>query len=156
MKLSHIALRNIMRNRRRSILSGSAIAVATMSIVLLFGMMEGMLDDMARNEQRYITGMIRIRNAEFDKYERLNPVHLYVEKGKETADSFASYPWVTGVSERINFPGRIYRDDREHNVLGKGVDFSLEKDFQHLDEALVAGRLPEPGEMEAVIGIKLA
>ncbi|MBN2625800.1 MAG: ABC transporter permease [Spirochaetales bacterium] len=156
MKLSHIALRNIMRNRRRSILSGSAIAVATMSIVLLFGMMEGMLDDMARNEQRYETGMVHILNAEFDKYARLNPVHLYIKNAEETVKAFESYPWVTAVSERINFAGRIYQDNREYNVFGKGVDFSREKDFEKLDEVLVAGRLPDPGSREAVIGVKLA
>ena len=156
MKLSHIAFRNIMRNRRRSILSGSAIAVATMSIVLLFGMLEGMLADMARNEQRYQTGMIQVRNAEFAKYERLNPSHLIIRDADRTVKSFQSYPWVTAHSERINFPGRIYRDEREFNIQGKAVDFKLEKDFQQIDEVLAAGRFPEPGKREAVIGIKLA
>ncbi|MDC7220607.1 MAG: ABC transporter permease [Spirochaetales bacterium] len=156
MKLAKIAYRNILRNRRRSILSGSAIAVATMSIVLLFGMMDGMLDDMARNEQRYNTGMIRIRNAEFDKYERLNPSHLVVQNATATAETFASYPWVTKISERINFPGRIYREDREYNVLGKGVDFEQEKEFQELEDSLIQGRFPTPGSREAVIGVKLA
>ncbi|MDC7223642.1 MAG: ABC transporter permease [Spirochaetales bacterium] len=156
MKLSHIAFRNILRNRRRSILSGSAIAVATMSIVLLFGMMDGMMDDMARNEQRYQTGMIRIRNAEFDKYERLNPSHLVVKDAAATKEVFASYPWVTDISERVNFPGRIYRNDREFNVMGHGVDFEGEKSFQVLEEALIQGRFPEPGSREAVIGVKLA
>ncbi len=156
MKLSRIAFRNIMRNRRRSILSGSAIAVATMSIVLLFGMLEGMLNDMARNEQRYQTGMVQIRNAEFVKYERLNPSHLFIRNAGETVEAFRSYPWVTAVSERINFPGRVYRDEREFNVLGEGVDFSREREFQHLDDALIAGRYPEPGSREAVIGFKLA
>ena len=156
MKLSRIAFRNIMRNRRRSILSGSAIAVATMSIVLLFGMLEGMLDDMARNEQRYQTGMVQIRNADFVKYERLNPSHLFIRNAGETVEAFRSYPWVTAVSERIDFPGRVYRDEREFNVLGKGVDFELEKEFQQLDESLAMGRFPEPGSREAVVGIKLA
>jgi putative ABC transport system permease protein len=156
MKLSRIAFRNILRNRRRSILSGSAIAVATMSIVLLFGMMDGMIADMARNEQRYNTGMIRLRNAEFNKYERLNPSHLTLKNADETVSLLQSYPWITDLSERINFPGRIYRNDREYNVLGKGVDFAKEKSFQQLDEALAQGRFPAPGTREAVIGVKLA
>jgi putative ABC transport system permease protein len=156
MKLAKIAFRNIMRNRRRSILSGSAIMVATMSIVLLFGMMEGMLDDMARNEKRYQSGAVNIRNAEFVKYERLNPSHLVIKDAEDKVKTLESYPWVTSLSKRINFAGRIYHDDREYNVMGKGVDFTREKDFQQIEEALVRGRFPEPGKREAVIGIKLA
>ena len=46
MKLRHIALRNLRRNTRRSILSMSAIAIAAMAFVFLFGMIEGMKADM--------------------------------------------------------------------------------------------------------------
>ena len=45
MKLGALAFRNIRRNRRRSILSGSAIAVATMTITLMFGWVAGILGD---------------------------------------------------------------------------------------------------------------
>lgn len=157
MKLTELAYRNIHRNKRRSILSGSAIAVATMSIVLLFAMMDGMIMDIEKNQKRYLTGAIRIRNAEFAKYERLNPSHLYINEAEQKIDELKEYPWITQISQRINFPGQLYTDnDRKYNISGMAVDFTTEEEFQKLDEALAIGRLPEAGAKEAVIGINLA
>ena len=55
MKLGKIAFRNIFRNRRRSILSGTAIMVAAMSIVMLFSLLAGMTEDMEYNLHTYTT-----------------------------------------------------------------------------------------------------
>ena len=63
MKLLTMAFRNIFRNKRRSVLSGVAILVATASIILLFGFIDGIKDDMKRNIVNFYLGQIRIRNA---------------------------------------------------------------------------------------------
>ena len=41
MRLWRVALRNAARNKRRSLLSGSAITVATLTVVLLFSLLGG-------------------------------------------------------------------------------------------------------------------
>ena len=79
MKLTSIAMRNIMRNLRRSLLSGIAIAVSTMSIVLLFAFVQGMIDDMAMNIKSYSTGEIRIRNEAYSEYE---PILSFAPHGR--------------------------------------------------------------------------
>ncbi len=67
MKLSGIALRNILRNKRRSLLSGAAIAVAAASIVFLFALLEGMKIDLADNLQTFYTGTVRIMHEDYEK-----------------------------------------------------------------------------------------
>ncbi|HAF85250.1 MAG TPA: ABC transporter permease, partial [Sphaerochaeta sp.] len=77
--LPKLAFRNIFRNLRRSLLSAVAIAVSAMSIVMLFGLLDGMETDMANNLKSYYTGQVRIQHADFEKYERYNPLHLGVD-----------------------------------------------------------------------------
>ena len=65
MQLRQIALRNVFRNARRSLLSLAAIAVAAMAISILFGFLAGMKHDLQHNLSTYYTGEVRIRQAEF-------------------------------------------------------------------------------------------
>lgn len=156
MKLARIAFRNIARNRRRSILSGSAISVATMSIVLLFSLMAGMTADLKANMQTYRTGAVRIRNAEFARYERLNPTHLVVHEMDAIMAELDQNEEITALSPRINFYGAYSREDKLYNVAGTGVDFQREEAFQGISDVLLAGRLPVNGQAEGVIGLKMA
>ena len=73
-KLPAVAFRNIFRNLRRSILSAVAIAVSAMSIMALLALLECMETDMAKNLTSFYTGQIRIRNVDYEKYERYNLV----------------------------------------------------------------------------------
>jgi putative ABC transport system permease protein len=157
MKIARIALRNIARNGRRSILSGSAIAVAGFAIVFLFSFLAGMIDDMENNLWTYMTGAVRVRNKEFDKYERLNPMHLAIPGYEELIAEIEADPAVSAVSPRIKFPGRITKDDgAKVDVLGFGVDFDREASYQDYGRTLVEGRLPGKGTREALVGSSLA
>ena len=160
MTLYRIALRNIGRNRRRSFLSGIAVAIAGCAIVFLFGLMAGMLNDMKTNLWTNITGAVRIRNADFDKYERINPMHLAIPKYTSLLKTIQEEPGVTGISPRINFPGTIpvgeIADNNKINAMGVGLDFSTELSYQDYDRGLVDGKLPEMGTREAAMGAGLA
>lgn len=157
MKLGTIAFRNIFRNRRRSILSGTAIMVAAMSIVMLFSLLAGMTEDMQNNLHTYTTGAVRIRHKDFTKNERLNPMHLTVTSTDELLKGILIEPGVIMASPRISFPSRIYRDGENFNAFGTGVDFSTETEYQDLGpEVIRKGRVPEMGKNEVLIGYKLA
>lgn len=154
-KLSKIAFRNIFRNLRRSILSGAAIAVSAMSIVMLFGLLDGMEHDMANNLKSYYTGEVRIRNVEFEKHERYNPLHLGVD-WKKIEPILADNNSVVTATPRINFPASMYLGDETHGVMGIGVDFEREKAFIDFASILQEGRVPQSGKNEMLIGFALA
>ncbi|MFO8064246.1 MAG: hypothetical protein R6V29_06380 [Spirochaetia bacterium] len=86
MKIASIALRNVFRNGRRSLLSIIAIAIAAFAITMLFSIFEGIKVDVRHNAWNYETGEIRIRNADFDRYEHLNPVHYVVPDYERLVD----------------------------------------------------------------------
>ena len=156
MKISKIAFRNIKRNKRRSILSGSAIAIATMVIVLMFSMISGMLTDIEWNVTSYVTGDVRVRNIEYDKNEMFNPLHLNIQDVEQLSNKIDAIPETAIVAPRITFPGLVYRGEDSYKMQGVGVDFSKELEFQDLAEHVKAGRIPVPGKNEVIMGQGLA
>ncbi len=138
MRLWVIALRNVARNKRRSLLSGSAITVATLSVVLGFSLLGGMLGDLVANALTYDSGHARVRHAEYGRYEALNPVHLAVTGAGALAARLQELPEVTGVLPRVRFAGAIYREDRNHGAFGLGLDFAREIE-------VARARLPQMG-----------
>jgi putative ABC transport system permease protein len=155
MKLIHVAFRNISRNRRRSLLSGIAIAVASMSIVFLFAMVQGMRDDMAQNLATYYTGEVRIRNAQYEEYERYNPIHLTID-WQRIDQALAQRSDVTAYVPRITFPSAFYVNGGNHPAVGIGADFSREAEYSDFASSIKAGRIPEAGKNEMLIGSVLA
>ncbi len=156
MKISKIAFRNIKRNKRRSILSGSAIAAATMVIVLMFSMINGMLTDIEWNVTSYATGHVRVRNIEYDKNEMFNPLHLNIPEAKKLTEEIDAIPETVIVAPRIMFPGIVYKGEDSYKMQGVGVDFAKEVEFQKLEEHILQGEIPETGKNEVVMGYGLA
>jgi len=159
-RIYSIALRNISRNKRRSLLSGSAIAIATFAVVFLFGYIAGILNDMENNLFTYMSGAVRIRHSDFDRYERLNPMHLAIPNYESLLAVVEADPAVTVTSPRINFPGRVpvggIGSDEKVTIIGSGIDFAKEEFYQDYRRTLVEGRLPEAGTNEVVVGRLLA
>ena len=155
MKLKGIAFRNILRNKRRSLLSGSAIAVAAASIVFLFALLEGMKVDLADNLQTYYSGTAKIMHADYEKNKKLNPLHLTVKDPDRITEIIGMMDRETEISERITFPSRIYIGNDYYNAMGMAVRFPDEISFQKIENVLSEGRFPEKGR-EAVLGAKLA
>ncbi len=156
MQLSRIAFRNIKRNKRRSILSGSAIAIATMMIVLMFSMIGGMLTDIEWNVTSYVTGDVRVRNIEFDKNEMFNPLHLNIPEAEKLAKKIDAIPETAIVAPRITFPGLVYKGEDSFKMQGVGVDFEKELIFQDLEKHIAEGRIPVAGKNEVLMGHGLA
>jgi len=126
MKLSIIALRNIGRNKRRSLLSGAAIAIATLVIVFMFSVVEGLKVDMARNVFTYVSGHIRIRNAEYERYEKLNPLHLGIPDYRRVISEIEDWEGTALALPRITFFSSIYLEERDYRGMGMGIDFERE------------------------------
>ncbi|MBA7706940.1 hypothetical protein ES703_115799 [subsurface metagenome] len=103
MKLYKIAFRNILRNKRRSILSGVAIAVSAMVIVMLISLYAGLGDDLESNVYNYLTGHIRIRHNEYDANEDLNPLHLGIDNYKEALSNLDKLDDIKATNPRMQF-----------------------------------------------------
>ncbi|MDC7226361.1 MAG: ABC transporter permease [Spirochaetales bacterium] len=155
LRIARTAFKNIARNKRRSILSGAAIAVAAMSIVILFAFIGGMSKDMENNLRSYYTGDVNIRNVDYEEYERFNPVHLTVNID-DAESAISNTEGINAWVPRTTFGTSIYIDGTNHAAVGVGADFEREAGYIDLEEIVKAGRLPEAGKNEMIMGTVLA
>ncbi len=156
MKLSVIAFRNIRRNKRRSILSGVAIGIAVMAIVILFSLEKGIMSDYESNIKHFVTGDIRIRNRNYDKYETLNPLHFGIKDYKRIVSVCDSNSNVRSVLPRIEFFTSIYKNGNTFKAMGFGLDFNRAEAFQEFKKNLKAGIVPSPDGREILLSSGLA
>jgi putative ABC transport system permease protein len=156
MKLAVIALRNIRRNRRRSLLSGSAIALATMFITLMFSILAGMMNDYRSNVVRFVTGHVRIRNVEYDRNEELNPLQLSVPDYGQLVARLEREHGVRVAAPRIRLNTALYRNEEVYGGIGLGVDFARERELMRVQDSLQEGRLPAAGQQEMLLSAGLA
>ena len=152
MRLSKIAWRNIFRNKRRTFLSMIAIAVASMGIVLLFGIIDWMKEDMRNNLFNFYTGQIRIRNKKYDAYENMSPLHLKIDNANDLIRDLSRIHGIEAISPRINF-NAVYVDSESEmkGVYCKALDFEREKAYSEIQRYLQKGRLPLSDRKEVAI-----
>jgi putative ABC transport system permease protein len=161
MKLTPIAIRNIWRNKRRTFLTMSAIAIAALVIVFMFSLIEGMKYDQVNTVIRFTTGHVRIRNAEYERNELLNPLQYNINNYKHVLEILRGLKQVDMLSPRISFGARfgVENDkygvyEKEFDAMGLGVDFSTEVKFEDLDVYLTPGsRLPGQNEILLTVGL---
>jgi|GEM_PF-161593 len=154
--LSAIALRNVFRHTRRTVLSSIAVAVAAMTLILLHGLFGGVAADLRENTFNYAEGEVRIRHESFDRYEYMNPIHYVVEDYRRVVERVQELDEVKAVSPRVTIPAGAIRAERQIGARGLGVDLELEREYQDLERIVAAGRMPNPHTTEALLGVRLA
>ncbi len=154
-----LALRNTRRNKRRTVLAVSSIALSVMLITFLGGFAGGVLDNMVRNITKNTSGHVRIITKGFAERESFMPLDELVAdpgavKGAIMADERLSKE-VTEVAERITFGTLLSNGPATKAAMGFAGEPAIEKDLIGLDRSLVAGRsIAGPGE--TILGETLA
>lgn len=155
-RLGAIAWRNVLRNKRRSLLSASAIAVVAAALSFGFAFFGGMKKELAYNVQTFTSGHVKIANPAWEKSRMLNPLHLGVADGEAVVRWVEAKPETAVAVPRISFEAWIQRGDRRRMVRGIGLDFTREKAYSDYPSLLVRGREPASGAREVVVGERLA
>ncbi len=153
MKLGRIALRNINRNKKRSLLSVLSTAIATFAIVFMFSFIAGMVKDMKDMSFNYETGQLVIRIKDYD--DKVYSQDLAVDNYKSVLSlliqEYPDYQY----SPRLKFPSTVLDGNRTIICFGVAADIDRETDYLDLDDKLIEGRLPaEP--LEVLMGFGLA
>ncbi|MDC7241604.1 MAG: FtsX-like permease family protein [Spirochaetales bacterium] len=154
MRLLPIAVRNVKRSGRRSILSGFAISLSTLLCIFMVCFIMGAAGDYDAMLLNYSTGMVQVRDGRFFEYDYLNPVHFYVEDEESVRREAMNTEGALQAVSRIHIPGKLYFGGMDRSGYGLAVDFDNE--VMDFDEMLKEGRYPAAGEKEMVIGAKLA
>jgi len=158
-----MALRNIGRNKRRTILSFSAIAVAVIFVCFAKSYITGVTKNIKKNVFLFESGHIKILNKDFVKEEKLIPLDLniwgYKGSYKEVIDKIKDMKGIKYILPRTRFVAILPLEGKIKTIMGMAIDYKLEEKINPIKEKIVEGRLFKefaPGQYEMVIGKVLA
>jgi len=145
------ALRNLFRNKKRTIISALSVFLGAVFVGLAYGYINGMMDMMVTNYVKYQTGNVRITTEEFIGRQKFFPVDELVDTSGDLIAKIENVEGVTGVEKRVRFGILLVKDNAPVQVLGIGVD--VDNNSFNLREKVVEGTLDESG---IYIGDRLA
>jgi putative ABC transport system permease protein len=132
-----MAWRNVWRNRRRSILTVTAIGLGLAFNIFLRGIADGWHDEMIDNSVRAETGHIQIHQAGYRNEPSINKT-LPDEATVEAA--IHKLPGLAGYSFRVLGSGLASTADDSSGVEILGIDPAQEQTVTTIQRAIVRGR----------------
>lgn len=153
-----IALRNLGRNRKRTLLAAGALAFGFAAAVVMVALSDGMVAQLIDNGTRSLAGQIQIHARDY-----LPARHSWATIGADSGIDITrvlaavdSVPGVTAAAPRVYGGGLISAGD--HTVAGLllGVDPTREPHVSALLSAIVQGDPPRAGTHDLLLGDETA
>lgn len=160
MKVFSMAIRNLQRNRRRSLLAASSLCLSILLVIIMQGFMAGFLDSLVRNYTKNETGHINITTVEYRERARFMPIDTFLEDYAALSDEIRNALGNTAntaiIAPRIRFGVLLSSGSLTRQALALAGDPEIEKKLLMLDKRLIPGSqyCDSPGTV--IIGEKLA
>lgn len=132
-----LAVRNVMRNRRRSVITVLSIAVGLAALTFLWGFIDGMNLQMINNTTRYFAADAQVHLKGYHDDPSLDRA---IEAGARVLETVRADPSVTAATVRLETTVLASRADRSRGILAFGVDPAQEARVTDLFKAVVDGR----------------
>lgn len=154
--LTKLALRNLVRHRNRTLITGLIIAFAIFFYILLDSMIAGMTEMSYDTLVEYETGHLQIANRDYwDEQEKL-PLENLISVKDITLSSLDNLAGYQGSSYELDFAARLNNGINELPVVGKGILPEKFTEVFAFQGKFVEGQMFLPGEHRAVMGKRLA
>jgi len=151
-----LALRNVLRNKRRSFLTGLSIAFAVMVVIFIWTFVSGVVTSLFNNYVTGSVGHIRILNVNYLKRETMLPLSATVPDYQRIITVARQNKNVTLATGRIKFGVLMDIKGKNKPVLGVGIDPQSEETVLGLSKKMVSGTVLKAGTSETVVGAGLA
>lgn len=139
MEILQIALRNVFRNPRRTVLNLVAIGVGVMIILTMKGWIGGLSAAAYGTQIDLDTAHVQILDAGYQEEARRLPLDLRLKDWTAIAAAVEPLADVTGVSARIDFSGQLTNGETAFNVMFRGVEPAGTARVSTLPSSLVEG-----------------
>jgi len=151
-----MAYRDLLRNRRRTVITFIAIALGLTLVIFMNGLITGMLDGMLRDTIRLDTGHIQIRAESYEVVKTSLLWRDLIDNADELAARAAAMPEVKAVSPILWAGGVLGTASESTSVRVSGIDPASAL-FDPIREGLRAGEfLSGNGRGQILIGQRLA
>jgi ABC-type lipoprotein release transport system permease subunit len=149
-----LAWRNIMRNKRRTLIAGTAIGLGLAAMILMDALMIGFKNDMIRAITGQFLGEGQIHAAGFR--DDMEPA-LTIRGLEDVVSGLRADPAVDRFTLRVLTPGMLTSSSGVNSVLVVGVQPETEAFLSQVDDVIVRGDyFKGSGGREIVIGSNLA
>lgn len=152
--LLKLAWRNVLRNKRRTILSGLAVGITLASMIFIDGLYIGMLESMIRTATDTFLGQGQIHAQGFrDAPEVENTIN----NSETLMKALETETLISGFSQRTVSFGMLSSASGVNSVLLYGIEPETEKHISMINEAIREGNYLESESMDQIlIGSKTA
>jgi ABC-type lipoprotein release transport system permease subunit len=152
--LFKLAWRNVLRNKRRTILSGIAVGIGLASLIFIGALMDGMFESMVRTATDTFLGQGQIHAEGFK--ESLD-VEKTIHGSADVMASLSKEQDITVYTPRIIAQGMLSAAAGVQPVLLYGIEPSTEREISIMDDSMVKGEyLSGPDDKYVLVGSKTA
>lgn len=151
-----MAVKNLSRHKRRTVITALIIAFAILIYILTEGLMLGMTEMSFNNIINLESGHLQVADQNYWEDRRQLPMRDLITPSAETETELENTDGFVALTKRLNFSVNLNNGIDELPVSGVGIDLARDSDVFELDQHLVAGRMPEPASNEVIMGAKLA
>ncbi len=155
LKLLRLAFRNLVRNRRRTVLNMAAMTIGVFLMATGSGWVRGYFSTFYRSLIDFDTGHLQVVRRGYLEQARRFPLDLAIDGYAASEARVASLPMVAAVSGRIEFEGRLSLGAASVPLLVRAIDPPREKALTVIARAVVAGEYLD-GAPGVLIGKPLA
>ena len=148
-----LALRNVLRNRRRSLITLSSVAIGLATMTFLWAFTDDMNRQMVENSTRYFAGDVQIHLKGYHDDPTLD---LAMESAQGVLRAAREDPSVAAASVRLEGHALASRGDKSRGVVITGVAPGEEDRVTILSKAVVDGQALAEDARGVLVGDKLA
>ncbi len=142
-----IAWRNVIRNRRRSLLTAAAIAIGLAALLFLWGFNDGAHNNMMRNYQAMFVGSLQVHKSGFFQRPKLAAHIAESEPITAALEAAGIARW----SRRLTSFALAVGAESSAGMLLVGVEPEREPGVSNVATKVVRGRFLEPGDWFACL-----
>lgn len=122
-----LGLRNILRQRARSIATLASIAIGVAALILAGGFIQDIFIQLGEAIIHSQTGHIQITRQGYNEGKTKTPEKYFIEKADTLKnDLLKSSPAIQMVASRLTFSGTLNNGRRDLGVIGEGIEADLE------------------------------
>jgi ABC-type lipoprotein release transport system permease subunit len=152
--LIKMAWRNILRNKRRTVISTLAISMGLTALIFLDAFMNGMTVNMIKSATSSFIGEAQVH---FEGFNETMEIEKTIKNSGQLVISLQKEPEIKTVSPRTRAFGMVSSAANMHSVMIVGVHPDMEKNISKLDDAIVEGTyLEKDDERGIVVGSRVA
>ena len=146
--LVKLAWRNLWRQKRRTLLTASALALVLFLSLITRAFQEGSYTSNIKNAAKFYTGLIQLQNPEFGDSSSIDDVlpqtNTFISAAKNN-------PNIDVVLPRVESFALAAKDERSKGVMVLGVEPEAEDKYSNISDKLIEGSYIQSGQKSVLV-----